>query len=41
MTAIISRFLKEGRYIEKKVISHANDNLSDFSSFSSFKSDEE
>ena len=32
-------FLKECKYIEKKVIWHINDNLSDFSS--SLKSDEE
>ena len=25
-------FLNEGKYIEKKVIGHVNDNLSDFSS---------
>ena len=33
-------FLKEYKYIEKKVVMHINDNLSDFSS-SSDKSDEE
>ena len=33
-------FLKECKYIEKKVIRHVNDNLSDFSSSSS-ESDEE
>ena len=32
-------FLNEGKYIEKKVIGHVNDNLSDFSS--SDESDEE
>ena len=32
-------FLKESKYIEKKVIKHINDNLSDF--FSSDESDEE
>ena len=32
-------FLKDCKYIEKKVIRHVNDNLSDFSSFD--ESDEE
>ena len=31
-------FLKECKYIEKKVIRHSNDNFSDFSSFSLMKS---
>ena len=34
-------FLKERKYIEKKVIRHTHDNLSDFSSSSSDQSDEE
>ena len=34
-------FLKECKYIEKKVIRHINDNLSDFSSSSSSSSSDE
>ena len=33
--------LKECKYIEKKVIRHINDNLSDFSSSSSSSSDDD
>ena len=33
-------FLKECKYIEKKVVRHIHDNLSDFS-YSSFESDED
>ena len=37
----IKVFLKECKYIEKKVIRHINDNLNDFSSFSSYSSSDE